>query len=243
MVRQELASKSRSLISSARRRLVDLIGGPSLGDLSYSAAGEDRLVLGWLQVNYQLNDVASIRYCDIGASHPERLNNTYVMYLRGASGVLIEPDPSLIDNLRKTRPRDTVLNVGVAFDDRRTAKLKRFTSSVFNTFSPQQADVVVSSSKNWGAAQLQEIVDEVEISLVPINDILAEHFADGIHFISIDAEGVDFSILQSINFNRFRPKMICIERSREIREIDAVLAPWGYEIVSQTPDNAIYRLA
>lgn len=233
----KIARKLKTLISLAKGRL-----RASICDLSYSAAGEDRLVLAWLQDVYQLYDPSNIRYCDIGASHPKRLNNTYAIYLRGGSGVLIEPDPALIEALKKGRPRDIILNVGVAFDDRRNAKLKRFTASVFNTFSAEQANIVLEGSKNWAPDQLQEIVDEVEVPLVPINEILAQHFSGGIHFISIDAEGVDFLILKSIDFDRFRPKLICVERSRSIGDLDAILTPWGYELVAQTPDNAIYRL-
>ena len=50
------------------------------------------------------------------------------MYQRGARGILVEPDPQLADLLRKDRPRDVVLNVGAAFDERRSATLKRFNS-------------------------------------------------------------------------------------------------------------------
>jgi FkbM family methyltransferase len=231
----------KAAISAVKKQIKDPGGGPTEGELSYSAAGEDRAVLAWLQVVYQL-DAPNIRYCDIGASHPKQLNNTYFIYLRGGSGVLIEPDPALIAQLQKVRPRDTVLNVGVAFDERRCAKLKRFSASVFNTFSSEQANVVVESSKKWAPDQLQEIVDEVEVPLVPVNEILGKYFSDGIHFMSIDAEGVDFLILKSIDFDRFRPKLICIEISRSITEFDAVLNPWSYELVSRTPDNAIYRL-
>jgi len=53
---------------------------------------------------------------------------------------------------------------------------------------------------------------------VPVNDILTNHFEAGLHFISIDAEGVDFPILQSIDFTRFRPKIICVEASRSLAE-------------------------
>jgi FkbM family methyltransferase len=207
--------------------------------LSYSAAGEDRLVLAWLQVVYGLHDFSHIRYCDIGANHPRTLNNTFALYERGASGVLVEPDPSQCVLLRRERPRDVVLNVGAAFDDRRSAKLQRFTASVFNTFSETQADVVLQSSKNWRPDQLQKVVDEVEIPLVPVNDILEKHFTEGIHFISIDAEGFDLPILRSIDFTRFRPKMICIESSADF---DTILSPHGYEMIARTPDNVIYRL-
>jgi hypothetical protein len=242
----------RNLFSRVLRRLSEVAapgqassGGNSSSDanLSYSAAGEDRLVLSWLQVVYQLHDGTKIRYCDIGAAHPMRLNNTYALYRIGASGVLVEPDPEQAKVLQVERPRDIVLNVGAAFDERRSAKLKRFTARVFNTFSTEQADLVLESSKNWKPDQLQEVVDEVEVQLVPINEILEKHFRDGeLHFISIDAEGVDFFILKSIDLERFRPKMICIERSHPIEELDKVLNPRGYRLVAQTPDNAIYAL-
>jgi len=239
----QAARKLKHVVARKRRWFRSFSDAVAHGNLSYSAAGEDRLVLAWLDVAYQLGDASKIRYCDIGAAEPKRLSNTYILYDRGGSGVLVEPDPEQVEALRKERPRDTVLNVGVAFDERRRATLKRFTARVFNTFSAEQANVVLESSKNWASDQLQQLVDEVEVPLVPINDILAEHFADtGIHFVSIDAEGVDFLILKSIDFDRFRPKMICIERSRPIGELDAVLTPHGYQLVSVTPDNAVYRL-
>jgi FkbM family methyltransferase len=175
-------------------------------NLSFSAAGEDRVILAWLEVVFQ-KDIRDIRYCDIGANHPNILSNTFLFYKNGASGVLVEPDRDLCAALSARRPRDTVLNVGVAFDERRSAKLRRMTSRVFNTFSPEAADRVASSSEGWRSDQRQRIVDEIDVALVPANEILAEHFADGIDFLSIDAEGVDLQILQSIDLNCFRPKM------------------------------------
>ncbi len=222
------------------RRMVAL--PPLDAHQSYSAAGEDRFVLTWLQVVYGLSDISKIRYCDIGANHPRHLSNTFALYTLGASGVLIEPDSTQCALLRRERPRDVVLNVGVAFDNRRSAKLKRFSSSVFNTFLQSQADLVAESSKKWEPHQIQAVVDEVEIELVPANDILSKHFPEGVEFISIDAEGVDFPILQSIDLLRFHPKMICVEASHAQSELDALLNPQGYELVGRTPDNVIYRL-
>ena len=76
--------------------------------LSYSAAGEDRLVLSWSQVAYQLNDGANIRYCDIGAAHPTRLNNTKFISIELAPrGSLSSPTRSKPTVLHKARPGDT----------------------------------------------------------------------------------------------------------------------------------------
>src|SRR5579863_2978008 len=113
---------------------------------SYSGYGEDRIVLGWLERHFCI-DMASVRYCDIGANHPIDLTNTFLFYSMGASGVLIEPNPDLGSLLKQTRPRDALLGVGVAFDERRSAKLKRLTSNVFNTFSNDHANAIAKGSQ------------------------------------------------------------------------------------------------
>jgi FkbM family methyltransferase len=227
-LRQTLGHIGRSLLEPAATTLFRT-------DFSYSGAGEDRFVLSWLLSAYGLTET-EIRYCDIGANHPRKLSNTFALYQRGARGILVEPDPQQADLLRRHRPRDTILNVGAAFDERRTARLKRFNSSVFNTFSDAQVDLVLNSSKNWRADQLQGIQSEVEIELVDVNDILSQ--GDALHFLSIDVEGVELPILQAVDFNRFRPKMICIEASADF---NSILNPYGYEMIARTPDNVIYN--
>jgi FkbM family methyltransferase len=207
------------------------------GYRSYSAAGEDRLVMAWLRValGKRLSDV---RYCDIGANHPKYLSNTFALYRSGASGVLIEPDPFLCGKLRSARPRDTVLNVGAAFDDRRSAKLQRLTYRAFNTFLPGQADLVVKSSAAWSRADRQRVIDEIEIPLVRANEILEANFRDGLDFLSIDTEGCNLQILQSIDLERFRPKIVCIEASDDF---EPLMRASNYELLARTPDNVIYR--
>ncbi len=53
------------------------------------------------------------RYLDLGAHHPYYLSNTYLFYRRGACGVNVEADPRLALRLRRARPRDVTLNIGV----------------------------------------------------------------------------------------------------------------------------------
>ena len=229
----------KTRIHGALRPLANLVADKWFAHaMSYSAAGEDQIALGWLETGFGI-DITKARYCDIGANHPTELNNTFLLYQLGASGVLVEPDPDLCDALARKRRRDIVLNVGVAFDERRSASLRRLSGRVFNTFLTERADLVVEDSKAWQPYQRQEIIDDVETALVPANDILAEHFADGIDFLSIDAEGVDQPILESIDFDRFRPRVICIEASESL---DPIMRSAGYERVARTPHNEIFRL-
>ncbi|MBV8753427.1 MAG: FkbM family methyltransferase [Hyphomicrobiales bacterium] len=207
--------------------------------ISFSAAGEDCVALGWLRnAGVELN---KIRYLDVGASDPVALSNTMTMYIRGAKGVLVEPDVVMAEKLRSRRPRDIVVNAAVAFDERRTATLIRLHPSVFNTFSEAQAERVVTASVGWSASL--SIVGRVDVKLIPINEIIEQHL-DGVapHFLSIDAESVDFAILQSLDFTRFRPWIICIEKSHSIAEFDRFLGSKGYRRMCETPHNGMFML-
>jgi FkbM family methyltransferase len=180
-----------------------------------------------------------IRYLDIGAAEPQRLSNTYLMASVGGSGVLVEPDPVQAEILRVARPMDVVLNVGIAFDDRRHARLYRMTDRVFNTFLREQAELIVEAShRDWKVEQRQEIVDTIDVELVPANTILREHFAEGLHFLSIDTEGANFDIFRSIDFAAYRPVIVCVEGGRPACDYERLLD--GYLRIGQTPDNLLF---
>lgn len=225
----------------ARRRLAHYLcrssAMPEHARLSFSAEAEDIIAMSWVRAAGI--EPKSTRYLDIGAADPMHLSNTYLMALSGGSGVLVEPDPIQAEMLRSARPMDIVLNIGIAFDERRRARLWRLTSHVFNTFSRQQADMIIDVSKN-APEWRQQIVDSIEVELVPANTILSEYFDGGPHFISIDAEGVDFDILQSIELSKHRPIVICIERGRALEDYEQLLGPHGYRRVCETPHNLIF---
>jgi FkbM family methyltransferase len=208
--------------------------------LSFSASAEDLIALSWLRSAGV--EPHHVRYLDIGAAEPDRINNTYLMAMSGGSGVLIEPDPDQAQRLRSARPMDTILNVGIAFDDRRRARLWRLTSRVYNTFLREQAEQVVEvSHKTWRVEQRQEIIDSVDVELVPVNSILSEYFDAGPHFISIDTEGTNFEIFRSIDFALYRPTVICVEADRPIGDYERLLSAHGYQYACGTPDNWIFR--
>jgi len=206
---------------------------------SYSVFGEDRVALGWLlESGVQIED---IRYLDIGASDPVALSNTMLMYQHGAKGVLVEPDMEMAKKLRARRVRDLVIDAAVAFDERRSGMLIRFSSSVFNTFSETQAEEVVRYTAKSDSRQA--VLGRIEVELVPINDIIERHLG-GVapHFLSIDVESVDFEILRSLDFGRFRPWIICVEKFRGPSEFGALLVPRGYRVICETPHNLMFML-
>jgi FkbM family methyltransferase len=226
----------RHAVARARSRLTE-----PPGTRYYSAAGEDAVMMAWIGRNAIAP--STIRYLDIGACHPVELSNTYMFYRLGARGVLVEPNPERAQALQAARPNDTVLNAGVAFDDRRTAKLFRFPNPVFNTFSEEQAEQVAASSRQWAGSQPQHILDTISVPLVPINEIITQHFSVPPHVISIDTEGYDLDIVKTLNFDLLSqdpkvPCLICVEG--DVVNQRRLLEPKGFELIAQLPTNWIF---
>ena len=207
-----------------------------VGQRAFSAFGEDLLMLGWLEAaGVRPPDVT---YLDVGAWHPTKMSNSALAYMRGGSGVVVEPDPKCCRELRRRRPRDVVIEAGAAFDERRSATLIRFEQSGFNTFSEEHARSVVDWFRERDPANAR-MLGRIEARLVPVMEIVAEHFADRpCHILDVDAEGVDNAIMATIDFERFTPWLACIERPSDATA--AKLSAAGYELLAITPHNRIF---
>jgi FkbM family methyltransferase len=220
----------------ARRKLAGMIGRPFI---FYSGAGEDIVAASWLRSCGI--ELSRVRYLDIGAADPVELSNTYLFYRFGASGVLVEPDPRHAARIKSLRPRDLHLAVGAAFDGQRTAQLTRTSNPVFNSFRADLARRAVDQSTRWAPGQQLTLASPIDVPLRSVNDILGEHFGEPPHFLSIDADGVNFEIFASIDFDRFAPLLLCVERQRPIEDHLAVLGRGRYELIYQNGDNLMFR--
>src|SRR5581483_8094739 len=57
-------------------------------------------------------------YVDVGAHHPFRFSNTYLLYLNGWRGINIDAMPGSMAAFRKLRPRDINIECMVSQDPR-----------------------------------------------------------------------------------------------------------------------------
>jgi FkbM family methyltransferase len=168
---------------------------------TFSQSGED-IIIDYLLKNHFGTELPS--YLDIGAYDPVKFSNTYLFYQRGANGFLIEPDPDLADNIKKRRPRDSVLNIGVS-DKPSEEDFYLVNPPTLNTFSKKEYE---QYKLFYPDTTLRKIV---KTKTIPINSLLEEHFSSGLDFLSIDVEGLDYQLVSSIDFTKYRPSVICIE--------------------------------
>ncbi|MCD4694184.1 FkbM family methyltransferase, partial [bacterium] len=57
----------------------------------------------------------------------------------------------------------------------------------------------------------ETIVNTQEIKLYDINKIIDKYFKLYPNFISLDIEGYDFEVIKTLNFNKYKPEVICVE--------------------------------
>jgi FkbM family methyltransferase len=203
---------------------------------SFAQAGEDAVVsfiFGYLKLQQP-------SYIDIGAADPIKWNNTYYFYLQGCRGILVEPNVDLVPTLKKERPEDTILNIGIG-PENTTADYYRLSEPGWNTFDKDEAEQAV---RNSGGKE--RILEVVKMPLVNVNDVLAQHFGGSTpDFFSIDVEGLDLSILKSLDWAKHRPKVICVETlsvgtKQELPETGKFLTEKGYVVRGSTFVNSIF---
>ena len=145
-------------------------------------------------------------YVDVGAHHPKRFSNTFLFYKRGWRGINIDAMPGSMRAFNKTRPRDINLELGIGEEE---AKLDYF---VFNEPALNGFFKKLSDERNE-ADSAYRIESFVKVDVSPLRQVLDNYLPAGqaIDFMSIDVEGLDFQVLKSNDWNKYRPTYVLAE--------------------------------
>ena len=232
-------------LKKLKRKLAEKYFVPE-AQISYSQFGEDLI----LSLFFAHNEITNPVYLDIGANEPKYISNTYYFYEKGARGVLIEPNPYLYEKLKSQRSNDIVLNVGIGFnDDVEEADFYMFPNYAngLSTFSKNEADHWEKiGMKGMGKIPVEKTL---KMPLIPINQILEKYFAGkSPDFISLDVEGLDLKILKALDFEKYRPTLICVEtmmydenqKTYKTNEITDFMVSKNYFVYADTRVNTIY---
>lgn len=228
----------------ARSAIYQALRGPKqdAGKLSHAQCGED------LIMDHILTSLGIVKpfFIDIGAHDPLFLNNTAYFHKRGARGVNIEPDPSLIERFKEKRPED--INLGIGVSDRPGSSdlpFHVFNAPTLNTFSKEEAERIEQEDARY------RVTRTLNIPVRNINDILDEHCSHRrIDILSMDVEGLDEALIRAIDFDRHKPLIICLETIsysatghgvKNTALIEHITAQ-GYLLYADTNINSIFVL-
>lgn len=222
----------KSLIQKSIQDQIKLNTRYGFSKKSYSQEGEDLIL-------YRIFERKQVGfYVDVGAHHPFRFSNTYLFYKKGWRGINIEPNPEAIKLFKKYRPRDINLNLAVGQDGELVYYM--FNEPALNTFSQ---DIAKEYEKN-GA----KIINKKKVKMFTLSYIFSKYLPKNqeIDFLNVDCEGMDFDVLKSNDWDKYRPRAILVEifnnsMSQVINhEITAYLDNLGYDIFAKTFNTCIF---
>jgi FkbM family methyltransferase len=198
---------------------------------SYSQMGEDLVLCDLLHEGMKIPRPI---YLDIGAADPIQASNTYLLHQSGGHGVLVEPNPAYHARLRRYRPNDVLVEAGVGITDDKSADYYVIRDAPMrNTFSKGDVEYL---RKRAG----REVVERVmKMPLIALNRLIAEKLGAAPDLLSTDVEGLDLAILQTLDFQKYRPAVIIAE-TQPRGPITDFLASKGYELRGATMFNVIY---
>jgi FkbM family methyltransferase len=194
-----LLSLSRKFSFKLNDQTLLLLRKLSFAKISSSQLGQDVWVLSKLE--WKKNGY----FVEVGASDPINLSNTYMLEKSfGWKGLLIEPNPTLAKKIREIRTSpvlEVLIDSSNGYDD-----LILATESEFSTTAKQ----LENSSHHLFKASGRSIT----IRTSTLTDALIEsNVPFSFDYLSIDIEGGELIALLSLDFSKFKPRVITIEHN------------------------------
>ena len=142
-------------------------------------------------------------YIDIGAGHPVYDNVSFAFYLKGWSGITVEPNPWLAELSAAVRPRDRRIQslVGAAPSTATYYLIEHF----------HGLSTTVESNARTAQQQFGKPAQAMPVAVTTLAALGAEHAPAEIDFLKIDVEGAEREVLAGNDWTRFRPKIVTAE--------------------------------
>lgn len=196
----------------------------------YSQNGEDRILEKYLKEKKGF-------YLDIGSGDPVRGSNTFFLYKKGWSGILIDPLTRNIFSSKILRRRDKIIQgiVGVANEKSPFFEMYPYEYSTTNI------DIVNDLvARRKGRLERKIILDSFSVSELNLSINL-----DQPSLLSVDCEGLDLEVLKTIDLKISNFRVVCVEDFdfnpvSKLSAIDQYLNENGYEIVDRMGLSSIY---
>ncbi len=180
-------------------------------------------------------------FVDIGACEPILANNTYFFENHlGWTGICIEPITEFYEKLKAQRScvciNGCVSNKIGPVSFLRVHGFPCALSGIIENFNEGHIFRI-----NHEIAQFGGSSEIISINSYNITELLLEHNIQYVDYLSIDVEGSEMSILQSIDFNRITIDVIDVENNNNDDRFERILIPLGYEKIAHLGVDEIYR--
>ncbi len=193
---------------------------------NYSQAGEEDFL-----INYFPNDKGF--YLDIGCHDPFRYSNTLCLYRKGWNGINIDANPDNIIRFNKYRKRD--INI--------CALISNATKPLEYCFYNDHAlnGVHDDKRKDFLLNKGYRILKTEIINAISLNKVLEENKCEKIDLISIDVEGHELEVLNSINLDFYFVELIMVEENNNRNVLKNLLDKFNYSLIKRIDRNLVFK--
>ena len=180
--------------------------------------------------SFIVGDLFDKTFLEFGATDGISLSNSYMLEKNlGWTGVLAEPSPQWHAKLKNNRPNTKILTDCIWKSS--GEKLDFFVSDVgiLSTLVEFKHNDLSSMPNNAEARIKNGKV--VKVETVSINEVLETNFnGNSPSYVSIDTEGSEYEILQSLDFEKYRPVVFTVEHNFTNlgSKIDELMSSNGY---------------
>ncbi len=164
-------------------------------------------------------------FVEVGADAPREGSQTWRFEQAGWTGVLVEPQPDLAEELRRSR-RAHVVAAACSSPAKAGSMLRLHLLGPHSSLEP---DLAVTGVVAQGA---------IDVPARTLDQVLEEAGAPApIDFVSIDVEGHEVEVLCGFDLARWRPRLILVEDHVGNLATHRFLTRAGYRLVRRTGLN------
>ncbi|WP_417708332.1 FkbM family methyltransferase [Roseibium aggregatum] len=163
-------------------------------------------------------------YIDAGASEPSKWSPSYAFYLAGWKGILVEPIPERIKEIKALRPNDILIEAALSSD-------KSASHTTFYRSSGRGGTSTIVEERGQQMQGRNSQTPTIMVPLTTLSSICEQHLgkAAGYDFLKLDIEGAELMALQGADLAKWRPGLIQVEApEKKDDDLDMFLSGQGY---------------
>ncbi|KAF3891261.1 FkbM family methyltransferase [Tolypothrix bouteillei VB521301] len=181
-------------------------------------------------------------FIEAGANDGINQSNTlYFEKNQNWKGLLIEPIAELAYRCKINRPKCIIENCALVHFDYESNYIEMRYSNLMSLVKGAMKSEEKEIEHIRRGCELQDIESyEVQVPARTLNSILEQHIIEKIDFLSLDVEGFELSVLQGIDFDKYRPAWMLVE-ARYRDEIDSFLKQLYEPVAELSHHDVLYK--
>lgn len=175
------------------------------------------------------------KFVDVGANDGKTGSMTYDLERNGWSGILIEPNPMLVENIKKIRTSPVFQNAISSNEGELPFYIVEGPSNLHGLSRFNYTKEFEDHVKRSGGS-----VNKTIVKVKKVSSIMSEaHDLNKVDFLKIDVEGHEAEVLKSFDFDKFKPTLIVTEDNFKDADktVRHFLASKGYAVIARDRIN------